>query len=95
MFFVFNIALQRPIPLFSKKDGRQNGHISRQYAVDHVLISSSAPPCGYSTLLFNGSSVHTYIKNYYFKTIVKFLYHEAINKISHHKSHLPVYTKSI
>ena len=24
-------------------------------AVDHVLISSGAPPCGYSTLVSNGS----------------------------------------
>ena len=73
MFVVFNITLQRPIPLLSKMADKMA--VSRQYAVDHVLISSSAPPCGYSTLVSNGSSVHTYVyKYYYFKTIMKLCY---------------------
>ena len=46
--------------------------VSGQYAVDHVLISSGAPPCGYSTPVYNGSSVHTYVYN--FQTLQKQYY---------------------
>ena len=51
-----------PIPLPSKMTTKTM--LSGQYAVDHVLISSGAPPCRYSTLDFNGSSVHTYVYDY-------------------------------
>ena len=66
-----------PIPLPSKMATKT---MSGLYA---VLISSGANQCGYSTLVFNGFSVHTYINTIFkhYKTNSEII----LLKISHYK----------